>query len=267
MSKKMEPLHIGLVAAGAVVCVIVAVVVLALYFTGNLSIQAAQGTSNGPEQSGQTSKTGEADTAPDFSTVSMFQITTITDAEGTPDMRGWIGTYTKLDNVADADYALEIPSGETVLAVWKKGSGYFVRYSMLNGQYVKYINGNTSTWLSTEPTTDQASAALDDSGIWSRVQASSSAAIGPRTVTFAAVSSVGLLRRARLANVTARSTRNSRVNGIAPGHEAFALARRGAVKTSTAAVQATAAARARPRMPLPQINPPRKHSANDVRMR
>ena len=179
----MKPVYMGLVAAG-VVCVVVVVVVLALHFTGNLSPNPTGNLSPNPTENLSPNPTPVAE----FSTLTTFKITAITDAAGAADLDGFIGTYEQID-LATYDKVTEID--EKVQAVWKKkGSNYWMRYSTLDGKYVKYLSGENNTWLSTDPTTGPAPAVLDALGVWSRVYPITMAVIGPRTVTFAAVTAV-----------------------------------------------------------------------------
>ena len=171
----MKPVYMGLVAAG-VVCVVVVVVVLALHFTGNLSPNPTGNLSPNPTP------------AAEFSTLLTFKITAITNNAGVADLNGFTGTY---EQIGLTDYDKVTEFDEKVLAVWKKkGSNYWMRYSTLNDKYVKYLSGSKNTWLSTEPTTGPAPAVLDGSGAWSRVYTDTTAVLGPRTVTFAAVTAV-----------------------------------------------------------------------------
>jgi hypothetical protein len=127
-----------------------------------------------------------------------FDIVSITDSAGAADTNASvIGTYAQIEVSA---YAGPQVAGEQIVAAWMHGTEKYVTYAKVTatGKYVTHVVSVANGVLfSTDPAGFAARAPLEGTVAWSRVKASTTSTVGPRTIVFQAPATVALLRMAR----------------------------------------------------------------------
>jgi hypothetical protein len=157
--------------------------------------------------------------APTLVPVPQFDLVSVTDSAGTADTNASvIGTYTQIEVSA---YLGPQVTGEQIVAAWLHGTEKYVTYARVTatGKYVTHVVSVANGVLfSTEPAGFAARAPLEGTVAWSRVKASTTSAVGPRTIVFQAPATVALLRMARAVGTNwkeaARTVRKTAVRAI-----------------------------------------------------